>query len=217
MVAIHSRIGSDLITFAAAHDLAENEAANCFCPKICQVGATRKTGLCRQWAVLAQAHSDKIQLFAIPITPSEIAPHSGQEPPVKAAASISYYLSSLLEIPPGGIIQDIQFYSDDGKSSLAAGNNSGSGKEGKQNLGLLYYSGQDLELWMVDYDQLVWQSIEFSESLADTSNLDPACIKRINPLLSSGEVDAGEFDMWVRSKYNNTRFMDQVRFSSTLL
>ena len=141
LCAIHTRLGGGIDA--------------CFQPKLLS-GKSRE---CRQWSVVAIARefsNDRrgIQLIALPVE-----------------EEIVYYITSRMVMPANVSLQELAFYGDDGKSSLFSGEIGGSGKEGRQGLGMLLKneSGNE-ELWVVQYDNLIFQTVEVS---ADAGSLLP--------------------------------------------
>lgn len=131
ITAIHTRMG-------AGTDF-------CFQPKV----TSDECRNCRQWALAAAARefSDGqcgIQLIVLPL--------------VKES---NYYLVSRMILPSDTTLKELGFYGDDGKSALFFGENSGSGKEGRQGLGMIlkHKSGVE-ELWIVNYENLIFHSVD---------------------------------------------------------
>jgi hypothetical protein len=120
----------------------------------------------RQWFVFAQAHGTEIQLFCIPLGWKQSCPIDSDDDEEEdyGNSHFPFYLTSKLVLPAGGTVLDIQFYGDDGKSSLSSGKDSGTGMERRQKLGFLYL-GCSLDLWLTSYDSLMWQPVPFRESI----------------------------------------------------
>ena len=95
----------------------------------------------------------------------------------KQACQIPFYLGARLVLPPQYQVKEITFYADDGKSSLSAGSDSGTGREGRQAIGLLVScpvteketTNLSEELWLFRYDSVPFHHIMLpSEDTADT-------------------------------------------------
>lgn len=154
--AIHTRIGGGI--------------DGCFHPEV----EGEESQACRQWAIVATARefSDGqggIQLLALPL---------GKE--------YTYYLTSRMIVPKDLILLELGFYGDDGKSSLFSGENIGSGKEGRQGLGvLLRNESGKAELWVVQYDAVVFQLVDLGEttgSLLPDVDFSDQCTVIVQPL-----------------------------------
>lgn len=154
--AIHTRIGGGI--------------EGCFQPKV----EGEENRACRQWVIVATAREftdgqGGIQLLALPL---------GKE--------YTYYLTSRMILPTDQSLLELGFYGDDGKSSLFSGEKIGSGKEGRQGLGvLLRNESGKVELWVVQYDAVVFQLVDLSEItgslLPDIEFSDP-CTVIVQPL-----------------------------------
>ena len=159
IAAIHTRIGAG--------------TDSCFQPKVTKDECRD----CRQWALAATARefSDGqrgIQLIVLPLVEDS-----------------NYYLISRMILPHDMTLKELGFYGDDGKSSLFFGEKSGSGKEGRQRLGLIlqHKSGKE-ELWVVNYENLVFHSVDLKECtgslLPDVDFLDHSTVD-VLPVQSS--------------------------------
>lgn len=186
-VSIHTRIGnepSDDESFDEDEFEEDEEAREktFFCPQIVSNSYTANTD-CRQWAIISQAHNNVVQLYAIPLQQSTESEDN----------FVPFYLTTALFFPSKASIADTSFYSDDGKSSLSSGNDSGTGKEGRQKLGVLLNQEDQLELWLLPYDSAQWQTIPFDSTLIQPSNVDSECICTVTALPEG--VDEDEMQM----------------------
>jgi hypothetical protein len=146
---------------------------------------------CRQWwSIIAQAHDNIVQLYCLPLGWKEPAEDGDFEEEV------------MDELPFYGFVREVVFYGDDGKSSLSSGNDSGSGKEGRQNLGIPYQE-EKLELWLASYDSLLWQAVPFESILMDPSEVKEHCTRTVQamPDISEEAQELVEDDiMWAQCK-----------------
>eukprot|EP00521_Asterionellopsis_glacialis_P006947 CAMPEP_0195289952 /NCGR_PEP_ID=MMETSP0707-20130614/6017_1 /TAXON_ID=33640 /ORGANISM="Asterionellopsis glacialis, Strain CCMP134" /LENGTH=280 /DNA_ID=CAMNT_0040350017 /DNA_START=8 /DNA_END=850 /DNA_ORIENTATION=+ len=112
-----------------------------------------------------------VQLFVFPMGNNHKRSTADDDRTQEMAPSSSrpsYYLKTRIELPSDCQVKEISFYGDDGKSSLSSGTDSGSGKEGRQGMGLLIDRGEQNdnntanvlseELWLLSYDDLVFQT-----------------------------------------------------------
>jgi hypothetical protein len=177
------RIGRDVPASSdpwGEEDSNEEAEKSYFAPRVCSKDSSpdeAETSYCRQWSIMVQVQDNKVLLFAIPLgwrDPEDEDMEFDEEEAAEGAA-IPFYLAAKMTLPPGGSIRDVGFYNDDGKSSLSSGNDSGTGKEGRQKLGILYQQQQDdsskLDLWLASYDDLIWQSLPFEATLIDGSQI----------------------------------------------
>jgi hypothetical protein len=187
LVEIHCRQGSDCRSNSGG------ETTGCFAPRVCELtllGGSNYTFACRNWAIVALACSSSadcnfIQLFAIPLgskgsededvddDEDDFGEAKGDEPGVD---SLSFYLSTQMILPSSYTVQGMSFYGDDGMSSLSSGTDSGTGIEGRQALGLLVARGEPdesltQELWIVRYDNLVYEATHRIDSCSDKLSL----------------------------------------------
>jgi hypothetical protein len=172
-MALHMRVGADRLDYDALNQQdqeGESTPKSFFLPKAHTSESDEGDYCyCRQWSVVATAQENAILLHAIPLgwKPSE----DDTLDKVDGDNQIPFYLTTMLGLPFGGSIRDIGFYGDDGKSSLSSGNDSGTGKEGHQKLGVLYEIEGQLDLWLISYDRIRWQSVHFYNELLDASNV----------------------------------------------
>ena len=133
-------------------------------------------GYCRSWAVIARTSSfqkgqdNSVHLFALPLgwkTNSSIDFEINDEENFQ----VPFYLSCRLIMPQAYCVKEIAFYGDDGNSSLAAAaDDAGTGKEGRQAIGLLVScpvteddtEGFAEELWLVKYDRSAFDCVSLS-------------------------------------------------------
>lgn len=203
-IAIHSRIGRDASSLSFFwNDDNEDEDIDCnedtvgrgyFLPKIKYVSnrygnLSPSSGLenCRQWFLIAQASGDVIQLFCIPLGWKQDAVCRENENSMNfnfesnSPVRIPFYLTTILNVSPtNGDVIGLQFYGDDGKSSVSSGIDSGTGVEEKQMIGFLYKPSSSLpnvEIWTVDYNSLNWQVVPFDSMLLNSSEC--TCMKTV--------------------------------------
>ncbi|KAL3937490.1 MAG: hypothetical protein SGBAC_007427 [Bacillariaceae sp.] len=203
-VAIHTRIGnepSDDESFDEDEFEEDEEASDktYFCPQVVGGSYSGNTD-CRQWTIVCQAHDNIIHMYAIPL-------HQSAESEDKFAA---FYLTTNLLFPSNTSIIDTAFYSDDGKSSLSAGNDSGTGKEGRQKLGVLLHDDtKQLQVWLLTYDVSQWQALPFKLMLIHPSDIDSACVCQVTALPEGADEDEMEVQdsvILAQSKQQNFRF-----------
>jgi hypothetical protein len=189
-LAIHTRIGRDPGE-VEGFDQGEEEPSY-FSPKVQDKSSLESSLDCRQWSIVAQAGSDScIQLVAIPLgwkDPSSMDSNDILADEGKDGSEIPFYLTSKLILPESCQIQDLAFYSDNGKSALSSGTDSGTGKEGRQKLGVILITQQEqLELWLMKYDQILWQVVPFESILLDADAVDAYC--HVQPLVKEDEEE----------------------------
>jgi hypothetical protein len=176
----------------------EEEDLSYFSPKVHNKSSLESSLDCRQWSIVAQAGSDScIQLVAIPLgwkDPSSMDSNDDLADEGQDSSEIPFYLTSKLILPESCRVQDLAFYSDDGKSALSSGADSGTGKEGRQKLGVLVAQQEQLELWLMKYDQIVWQVVRFeSICVLDVDAVDEYC--HVQPLVKEeGEEQDNDQD-----------------------
>jgi len=175
-VAIHTRIGRDPGEIEGSD---EEEEPSYFAPKVHDKSSSESSLDCRQWSIVAQAGSDScIQLVAIPLgwkDSSAMDPNDDLADEGQDGSEIPFYLTSKLILPESCRVQDLAFYSDNGKSALS------SGTDGRQKLGVLVAQQEQLELWLMKYDQIVWQVVPFESILLDADAVDEYC--HVQPLV----------------------------------
>lgn len=199
-IATHSRVGRDpeSIEFWDDDDEEEEEEDhNYFLPNIdnnsnhyANLSPISELQNCRQWFLIAQAHGTTIQLFCLPVgwrQKNEYIDYDEYdiEDESREINDIPFYLTSKLALPAGGKVVKIGFYGDDGKSSLSSGIDSGTGMEGKQNIGFIYEKNSPshtTELWTTAYDSLLWQAVPFDPMLLNFSQVDANCCKEVLPI-----------------------------------
>ena len=177
-------------------------------------GLDKRQVHCRQWGIITQASSSggSVQLFALPFgfrgPASESSTHTSgffdddegddlEHPNV----DMPFYLTTKLDLPDNAVVQDLKFYSDDGKSSLSSGTDSGTGKEGRQKLGILVAQSDSLELWLVDYNdsRMTWQQIPATSdcTLLDADQVQTQCTLPLAAKTVSGEGEEEEENLSV--------------------
>lgn len=127
-------------------------------------------GSCRHWSIIARTANfhgacDSVALFAIPLFQNADDDYGVEDN--EQLCRIPFYLAARLVLPSSCQVKEIAFYGDDGNSSLSAGDDSGTGEEGRQSLGLLVshsIKDQDVdvyseELWIIRYDDVVFQHV----------------------------------------------------------
>lgn len=172
-MAFHMRIGADEMEYDPLNEVdgdVEDSSNTYFLPKAA-ASESNEVIAChrRQWSVVAMTTGRSIQLYAIPLGDATGEDEATGETK-NENNTIAYYLAAKLNLPGcAGLIRDVGFYSDDGKSSLSSGTDSGTGKEGRQKLGVLYQQDNELSLWLIEYDNIRWQSLQFDGSLVESS------------------------------------------------
>jgi hypothetical protein len=97
-----------------------------------------------------------------------------------------------LVLPAEYRLKDIGFYGDDGRSSLFSDEDTGSGREGRQGLGLLVErfvtDKVHTELWLLKYDDLCFQPIDLTQSRCGPrmssifdANVEDICSVQVHP------------------------------------
>lgn len=175
-MALHMRVGADRLDYDALNnDHNEGETPKSFFfPKAraSELDEVVNCFHCRQWSVVATSQVNVIQLHAIPLGWKSSDNAVQQDMALKGSGlTIPFYLTAKLILPHGSRIRDIGFYSDDGKSSLSSGNDSGTGKEGHQKLGVLVEKESQVDLWLIFYDDIQWQSLLFHGELLTASDV----------------------------------------------
>lgn len=210
------RIGRDVLAASDPWDEEDDEndkgagaGRSYFSPRACSKDGhpdDAEAIYCRQWSIIVQAEENTVQLFCVPLgwrDPEDEDMEFDDEE--TAEVFIPFYLAAKLILPPGGSIRDVGFYSDDGKSSLSSGNDSGTGKEGRQKLGILYQQDEDsrLDLWLVSYDNLIWQSLPFESTLIDSSQIESFASSNLQPKGEGEENNQTEDKavLYAQSKY----------------
>ena len=160
---------------------------------------------CRQWSLLSQADHDNLEgndtvhLYAIPLSWTDPAMDDlDDEDDMSIGIVGSHFGAATLSLPSGYTVCDLGFYGDDGKSSLSSGVDSGTGKEGRQGLGLLMSRDVDdttsLELWLLSYDQIHFDSVSFEvgDNNVYSLNVDTVCAESklsVQPMPESYDED----------------------------
>lgn len=202
IVATHSRIGRDFDTRRSVWDSdEEDDQKTCFLPKIADginpadlpISSLDK---CRQWFLIAQAYGNIVQLFCLPLgwrqnVLGEDYFDEDDDDNNDRNFNFSFYLTTKLVFPQEGSVRDVGFYGDDGKSSLSSGQDSGTGMEGRQKIGVIYHSSSSVELWMTSYDSCVWQAMPFDSVLVNPALIDTCCTLNIVRTPRTGSADHG--------------------------
>jgi hypothetical protein len=166
---IYTRIGCE------SHETIEG----CFHPRVATASNEQEFSLCRNWALIARASSwkgelDSVLVYAVPLGWSENSSMDEEDllddddvdfELGPSQVNTPFYLVSRLALPSDCQIQQVSFYGDDGRSSLSSGSDSGTGKEGRQSLGLLVRrSNQTDELWIVPYNSIEYRAVNVPNS-----------------------------------------------------
>jgi hypothetical protein len=151
IVTLHNRLGGD------REDHLENKSS--FKPTVLWQGVDASRFGCRHWTLVANSFFEPgrqmIQISALPDTNNFTENEN------------SYYLTTFIVIPVSYTITDVQFYGDDGCSTLTSEKDL-SIKEGNQKIGLLLTSDVDpsvskTEMLLIDYDDLTYRSKPISK------------------------------------------------------
>lgn len=200
-VAVHTRIGRDAMLDEPDEDEREEEPTY-FLPRIAKHPYDNLPDCldCRQWSIIAQAQKSIVQLFCLPLGWKESSEEGYLEE--GEVEDIPFYLTAKLVFPSSGLIKEVGFYGDDGKSSLSSGNDSGSGKEGRQKIGILFQE-EKIELWLTPYDSLLWQAVPFESIFMEASQVDQQCTKMVQAIPEISKEDEEMLDtevLWAQSK-----------------
>ena len=192
-VAIHTRVGRDPVFDETFDDIDDDSDLSYFSPRVVSLPNSQLPDSfdVRQWSVIAQARNNTIQIWCCPLgwtEPEEVEDGFGGD---EVDYSIPFYITAKLILPRDGVIRKIGFYSDDGKSSLSSGNDSGDGKEGRQKLSVVFQR-ETLELWLIRYEALHWQSEPFDSIFNENSNVIERCHHTVLPLSQSGGPEEDE-------------------------
>lgn len=142
----------------------------------------------RQWSVIAYVCGpNKLLLVAVPLTWTSTndtdcdytESFTGKNASTYKESGIAapFHWSCLLEFPKEFSIKDVNFYGDDGKSTLlsSSSDNNATGEEGRQAVGVLMscpkFNSSDvhsLELWMLNYDSLLFSCVPLESSSSDS-------------------------------------------------
>jgi hypothetical protein len=205
IVATHSRIGRDYDTKHSVWDSDDDDDERTYLLPIIadEMNHTNfpisSLDRCRQWFLIAQAYGNVVQLFCLPLGWRHTVA-AGEDDAIDEDygdnsdrnSNCTFYLTTKLVFPQGGSIQDLGFYGDDGKSSLSSGQDSGTGMEGRQKLGVIYHhSSSSVELWMTSYDSCVWQAMPCEAELVNPTEIDTSCTLNIVRTPRTGSTDPG--------------------------
>ena len=231
-VAIHSRVGKGAPTrekvYYDSEDDTENELGY-LSPNVLSDKSLPGISCydCRQWSVIAKTKSPSemsgnytVKLYLIPhqwVDPDEDAEGDfglGIDAIVDPSeCGTPFYLTTEILLPAGGRVLDMRFYGDDGKSNLSSGLDSGSGMEQRQALGVLLSRRKELpsmddsiELWMLQYDDLVFQPMptkkDSKQIFLDDGKIDPKCQVLARARVSEDD-EKTEGHLIVKSKYDD--------------
>ena len=215
-VIIHTRVGREPVTDDIwEQEDNEEETRTYFLPRVAKHSYTYLPDCldCRQWSVIAQAHGNIIQLYCIPLGWKDPKTFHNEVNEMVEEVSQSYlpfYLTTKLVLPTGSVVKDLGFYSDDGKSSLSSGSDSGTGKEGRQKLGILVEDTEQLDIWLVKYDNVLWQVSPFESILVHPSEVDEECTCNIVACPEGydedeeGQLDGDDSVLVAQSKYRRS-------------
>lgn len=208
IIAVHTRIGSDGGVEDPGLDPAESMLSGFFCPNtLADNSEDNETYHSHQWVVVAQSGKSNVQLFAFPATTPSVDETSGEfNVDSTKLPPFCHYLTAVLEFPANGRICDVGFYGDDGKSSLSASLDSGSGKEGSQSLGVLFQTELHLQLWLVKYDSVRWERVQSSDFLMESSRVNISCRTAVATSDRAGESPKGPLLM-ARSKCCDSKYV----------
>ena len=204
---------------------AQSSTNTYFFPKACwnqnHLDATMM--YCRQWSLVATVRENIVQLFAIPLgwrdSIDQDDPENDDDEDDEAN-KIPFYLSAKLVLPVGGKVRDVGFYGDDGKSSLSSGNDSGTGKEGCQKLGIIYQNDDDdltIQLWLASYDRILWQGFTFQTTLLDESQVEPFATWTMQPLVQGEDIGQDDENMVLFVQSKSCGIAAAIMFDSLLL
>ena len=182
-VTMQTRVGTDMdvLDVDGWADTSELEES-CFLPHIVTQAddLANHTNLerCRQWLVVAKWQDNWIQLYCVPLL--------GNDRP-----NPQYVLTARLQLPEDRKILSLGFYGDDGKSSLSAGNDGGTGKDGPYDVAFLAKKPESSipTLLFVPYAGIGWQALTF-DSLASEYELSEECCYDI--IEDSEGIDEGD-------------------------
>lgn len=225
-IALHSRIGRDPSSYSLFWDDDDDDDdgggqdRSYFLPNISKsnrYATFPPSGLenCRQWFLIAQASKNVVQMFCIPLGWKEETFTDTEDLEIDDDESnemddIPFYLTTKLILPTESVVLQIEFYGDDGKSSLSSGIDSGSGMENKQKIGFTFKkspSSSTIELWTATYELLMWQAIPFDSMLLNASQIDPICSKHVLPISLIDNHHGDEF-LFAQSKLvSNTLYL----------
>jgi hypothetical protein len=135
--AVHPRMGLETVSRADS-----GSPLGALVPKISHEDSM--FSYARQWTVIALPRllgeqQEAVQLILLP---------TGEDK--------DFLLSRCLLLPRFFEVKEIAFYGDDGRSSLMSGKDAECDKEGRQRLGLLLEHNSEQELWLIEYDRLLF-------------------------------------------------------------
>jgi hypothetical protein len=151
LMSVHTRIGAGYSN-ASKRD-ASNGTRGFFLPKI--QGYDPAVEECSFWTVLARSLGVALELIAIPGCS-------------RFEQDTTFYLRAIMVMPEGHDVINIEFYGDDGNSSLSHNLDEDSEiKEGRQSIGFLVKCDDPIsqeertELWLLRYDDILFQKSQF--------------------------------------------------------
>jgi len=167
-ISVHSRIGSSPYSI-------DDDVENCFSPNLSCLPDNGEQLFNRQWSIVANSCSTEIdgdQLLQVSALPGGYRGSYFSDMDIfdsdaydSTASGTFYYLTTFIILPKGRRLCNIDFYGDDGNSTLTS-ETSPKSEEGRQALGLLLenVSIEDSitqELWMFQYDNLDFRVVSF--------------------------------------------------------
>jgi hypothetical protein len=158
LLSVHTRIGAGYSDFSLRDTSSD---ARCFFhPKTSEDDPAIEE--CPFWTVLARSLGTAVELIAIPRC-------SRFEPDTR------FYLRAVMVMPEGHEVTNIEFYGDDGNSSLSPSLDEDSEiKEGRQSLGFLvkcYDSVSQetrMELWLFPYDDVLFRKFDVKTNVKNS-------------------------------------------------
>ena len=150
LLSVHTRIGAGY-SDSSSRDTS-SDARGFFLPKTNEDDSAVEE--CPFWTVLARSLGTAVELIAMPGC-------SRFEPDAR------FYLRAVMAMPEGHEVTNIEFYGDDGNSSLSPTLDEESEiKEGKQSVGFLVNCDDSVaqetrtELWLFRYDDILFQKFD---------------------------------------------------------
>lgn len=151
---------------------------------------------------------NSVHIFALPLGWKDDLALDDDMDDDEEHCNVPFYLSCCLALPASYRVKEIAFYGDDGNSSLSVGTDSddGTGKEGRQAMGLLVscpVTDDDTnltaeELWLVKYDHAIYHGVSLpsgrdgneSSARLDEQVLTNETVVSVQPLQESQNEDA---------------------------
>ena len=151
LLAVHTRIGAGY-SYSSSCDTS-SDTRGFFLPKTNEDDPAVEE--CPLWTVFARSLGTTVELIAIPGS-------------TRFAPDARFYLRAIMAMPKGHEVTNIDFYGDDGNSSLSPTLDENSEiKEGRQSVGFLVkyndFVSQEVrtELWLFRYDDILWVRVDF--------------------------------------------------------